>query len=160
MIAFFSGEDVYSNFYKTPIDKYGIRFSNSEQLFMYEKAMLFGDVSSMNVIAITRNPKEVKKLGRLVKGFDQDLWDNKKYDIMSSVVYEKFTQNRRLREYLLNSKYDGYTYVEASPYDKIWGVGISQDNPDVFNKDKWLGENLLGKVLGEVRERIKSETVV
>lgn len=46
--------------------------------------------------------------------------------------------------------------VEASPLDKIWGIGLARDNADASNPKKWKGLNLLGKALMAVREDLRN----
>jgi ribA/ribD-fused uncharacterized protein len=41
--------------------------------------------------------------------------------------------------------------VEASPVDKIWGIGLAADHPDAANPERWPGLNLLGIALMQVR---------
>jgi len=72
---------------------------------------------------------------------------------MKYVNYLKFTQNLEFRNQLLET--ENRTLVEASPYDKIWGVGLEETNDLILDEKNWLGQNLLGKALMEVRELIK-----
>ena len=136
------------NWYFSPFIKNEIRFINNEQYFMWEKQQLFDNtnVSLEKNILETTNPALIRNLGRLVKNFNQTVWDTKKYDIMKRGLIEKFSQNKELKKALLNT--NDAILVEASPYDKIWGIGISEE--DTKNK-KWRGENLLGKALMDVR---------
>jgi len=76
---------------------------------------------------------------------------------MYEAVYKKFTQNEDLRQELLSDKYKDKHFVKGSPYDRIWGVGIKWTNKAIADKDNWKGENLLGQVLDDVREKLKLE---
>jgi len=143
---FFYG-GVYSNWYKCNFVYKNKNFSNTEQAFMYEKAMLFNDIETAEKILKTFNPKTAKDLGRSVKNFNDEVWNNNKFDIMYNVNYEKYKQNENLLKELL--KYENY--VEASPYDTIWGIGMAADNPNINNPNNWKGSNLLGKVLDKVK---------
>ena len=150
-IYFWKPEDTngyLSNWYTSPFVKNGITFKNNEHYFMWEKQQLFDNtnVSLEKNILETTNPALIRNLGRLVKNFNQTVWDTKKYDIMKRGLIEKFSQNKELKKALLNT--NDAILVEASPYDKIWGIGISEE--DTKNK-KWRGENLLGKALMDVR---------
>mgnify|MGYP003516350373 FL=1 len=60
--------------------------------------------------------------------------------------------NLILLKELLDSKYDNKTFVEASPFDTIWGTGMDEDNPNVEYESKWKGLNLLGKCINKIRE--------
>ena len=42
----------------------------------------------------------------------------------------------------------------ASPTDRIWGIGLTEDDPRAWNKKSWRGRNLLGEVLTRVRDRL------
>jgi ribA/ribD-fused uncharacterized protein len=70
----------------------------------------------------------------------------------------RFTQSAKCRELLLAT--GDKILVEASPYDKVWGVGLAASDTDILDETKWKGENLLGKVLTEVREIIKSDILL
>ena len=119
---------------------------------MAEKARLFNDEETLRKILSTDDPKEVKALGRLIKNFDQETWENNKYDIVVKGNYAKFSQNSKLKEYLLNTK--NKILAEASPYDKIWGIGLDKNNENAYNPKTWEGENLLGFALMEVRDML------
>lgn len=127
-----------------------ITFNCAEQYMMYEKAMLFEDYDTAVKILETDDPWEQKALGRTVSDFDPDQWNEVARDIVFAGNVAKFTQNNQLKEVLLKTK--GTTLVEASPYDKIWGIGLKQNDPRALNRETWRGSNWLGEVLTEVRE--------
>ena len=127
-----------------------------EQFMMEKKAELFGDEEIRQKILETRTPDRIKALGRKVRGFDQALWDRAKYAIVLNGNWCKFSQNRRLRDFLLST--GDSILAEASPYDTIWGIGLSADSPDAENPFKWRGQNLLGFALMEVREELRRVT--
>ena len=145
-----TNKKVLSNFHLTNIKYKNLTFSSSEQLFMYKKAELFKDDQMKEKILKAKTPKEAKGYGRLVKNFDTKIWDKNKIDIMTEVLTLKFSQNQYLKNYLLSTK--GYTLVEASPYDRIWGIGFDEFNA-LKNKNKW-GQNLLGDCLMKVRDEV------
>lgn len=131
------------------------KFSNSEQAFMWEKAKFFGDEEIADVMLITPDPAEVKSLGRKVKNFDVEKWSIASYRIMLDVNLAKFKQNPMLKDILLNT--GDLMLVEASPYDKIWGIGLNVNDAEITPKEEWKGTNWLGKALMEVREYFLSE---
>lgn len=146
-ISFFSTKDPYgefSNWYRSTFEYGSYIFVNSEQFFMWQKALLFGDKEIADTIVCTVDPKEIKALGRRVKNFNQRLWDSVKYDLMYLANYLKYSQNDELKQKLIDTK--GRHIEEASPYDEIWGIG-----------KHGKGQNLLGKVLMELRDYFINE---
>jgi len=136
------------NWYASPFTVHNIQFINNEQYFMWAKQQLFDRANTTleaQILSAT-SPKVMKDLGRLVKNFDQTTWDQQKFAIMKSGIYEKFTQNPELKQKLLDTK--DAILVEASPFDKVWGIGLNE--ADAKTKP-WKGENLLGKALMAVR---------
>jgi len=131
-------------------------FFNSEQYFMYIKAITFGDTEIAEEILLKgKNPKTAKALGRKVKNYDDKVWNEKRYQVMVDANMLKYSQNENLKEMLLNKEFDGKKFCEASPKDRIWGVGLSENDPLIDDEKNWLGTNLLGKVLDETRKRLK-----
>ena len=124
-----------------------------EQYMMAGKAQLFGDEERRKEILACSDPKQIKALGRKVRGFDQVVWDKFKYAIVLNGNWCKFSQNRELREFLLST--GDSVLVEASPYDRIWGIQLSADTPEAQNPFRWRGENLLGFALMEVRDELR-----
>ena len=124
---------------------------------MYCKAMFFGDYDTVREILEAKTPKEAKALGRKVKDFNDDAWAQVREDMMYTAVFQKFSQNEQLRNYLLSPAFDGLKFVEGSPYDKIWGAGVSWCDPKIADEANWTGQNLLGKTLDNVRRIIKDE---
>lgn len=152
-IYFWNG--TYSNWHPAVITdlETGKKFANTEQAFMWYKAMQFGDTETAQKVEETPNPREVKKLGRLVKNYDDAQWEKVRYDIMVKVNMWKFTQIRGFMDELLAT--GDKIIVEASPYDKIWGVGLLEDDPLILDEKNWQGQNLLGKVCMEIRETLR-----
>jgi hypothetical protein len=147
----------FSNFYpaKLVVDK--IEYSSSEQYFMGQKALHFGDKETFEKILKAKTPKEAKVLGRQVKGYVDEEWAKVRYDVMKKAVYEKFSQNEDLLEFILSVKFDDKKFVEGSPIDGVWGIRIDWQNPEADDESKWNGLNLLGKVIDDVRAELLSE---
>ena len=118
---------------------------------MAQKAELFGDKEIHKQIIACDDPAEIKKLGRRVRKFDASVWDQAKYSIVLNGNWKKFSQNPQLRDFLLST--GDQILVEASPYDTIWGIGLSADQA-VAGPQSWRGENLLGFALMEVRDEL------
>lgn len=131
----------------------GIEYSTAEQYMMSQKALLFGDTKIYEEIMNADHPKQFKALGRKISGFDEAIWNKHKCGIVIKGNLAKFSQNPELKSFLLNTK--ERILVEASPYDKIWGIGISSDDPKCENPEMWNGENLLGFCLMEVRDLLR-----
>ena len=146
-----------SNFYPCKFDLDDEIWISSEQYFMASKARCFLDEESYIQIRQTSTPEAAKKLGRKVKGFNDNVWDMVKYHIMKDAVYAKFSQNENLKKFLLSPDFEGKDFVEGSPFDGVWGVKMDYRNPNIDNPENWNGENLLGKVLNEVREKLKED---
>jgi len=157
---FYGIDSPYDNFYASPIvfpstdSLIPTVYFCVEQRFMDMKAVLFNDLLSAYRIMKSDDPGEIKMIGRKVKNYDDNIWANKRFDIMEEAVYAKFSQNLKLREKIINEK---GRFVEASPLDKIWGIGLDKYDPRCKMPEKWKGLNLLGKVLDNVRERLIKE---
>ena len=147
-------------------------FLTTEQYMMYHKAILFEDQEIARCIMLELGPKKQKALGRKVKGFDSKIWDREKEKIVENGNWWKFTQPKEkdLRPMLLETGQRELVEVgflhkvnaimalntfKASPFDRIWGVGYSAANAE-SSRANW-GENLLGKALTRVRERLRAE---
>lgn len=141
-----------SNWYKSPFTIEGISYCCVEQYMMAGKARLFGDkVAETNIMKST-NPRYIKQQGREVKGFNTREWEEARVDIVREGNLAKFKQDARFKKYLKETR--GKILVEASPYDKIWGIGLSKDEPSVKDPRTWRGNNLLGYVLMDVRDEL------
>ena len=143
------GKSCFSQWYEASFELDGVEYRTAEHYMMAEKARLFQDNDTLKQIIAAEHPGEAKKLGRLVKEFKQEVWLEHRFDIVVRGNAGKFGQNLDLREFLINTK--DRILVEASPRDRIWGIGLGQNNPDAENPYKWRGENLLGFALMEVR---------
>ena len=146
---FWSG--IFSNWHISDFIVDGVSYSSGEQYMMYQKALTFNDIETADEILEEIMPNFQKQLGRKIKNFDSKIWNDVKYELIKKGLREKFSQNSNLKLYLL--KYKDYQIVEASPEDKIWGIGFYA-NLAISNIDFW-GENLLGKILTELAQEIK-----
>jgi len=131
-----------------------VDFTCTEQYMMASKAQIFGDKEIEKEILETRDPKQMKSLGRKVRNFDPKVWDEIKYSIVLNGNYYKFAQNKTMRDILINT--GDKVLVEASPLDTIWGIGFAESNPKAADPKSWRGLNLLGFALMEVRDEIKT----
>ena len=131
----------------------GVEYHTAEQFMMAQKAVLFGDEEIRREIMAAKHPKQYKDLGRKIKGFVQDVWDKNCCDIVIRGNVAKFSQNEDMKAFLLNTK--ERVLVEASPFDKIWGIGMKEDDPRAENPTLWNGTNFLGFCLMEVRDILR-----
>lgn len=132
-------------------------FLCTEQAFMWAKAKYFGDEhAAADILENGDDPMYCKMRGREVAGYDDARWEAVRYGYMLKPNFERFSQDKELNALLTDPKYDGLEFVEASPYDRIWGIGLAQDDPAIDDKINWKGRNLLGQVITEVRKRILS----
>jgi len=129
-----------------------ITYESAEHWMMAKKAELFGDEKQLKNILSDLSPANAKKYGRKVKDFDPLIWEEKAYQIVVEGNFHKFSQNAELAKFLLST--GNKVIVEASPFDKIWGIGTDKH---LVNPKEWKGTNLLGFALMEVREELSSE---
>ncbi|KAI6206196.1 NADAR family protein [Aphelenchoides besseyi] len=154
IMPFYTARYCFSNFFQTKFEFDGHEFTTSEQAFMYVKAKEFKDEQSKEKILRETDPKRCKMIGRKVSGFDKTLWDRISSNVMVEVLREKFGQNRALRDFLIGT--GNSLLVEAAPRDRIWGIGMGENNPKVANPKLWRGRNLLGVALMQVRDELKT----
>ena len=139
----------FSQWFGSPFEVDGIKFLTAEHFMMAEKAKLFGDAETLRRVLLATDPAEAKALGRTVSGFDDEVWVKNRWRIVVDANQHKFSQNLAMREFLAGT--ENHTLVEASPYDTVWGIGLKADSPAALHPAQWLGLNLLGYALMEVR---------
>ena len=133
----------------------GVEFNCCEQYMMYKKALMFGDYDIANKVMNEKNPREQKALGRKVKGFNKERWETYCRKIVYDGNMAKFTQNENMLWELMST--GDSTIVEASPKDKIWGIGLSDSDTRAQDRSTWQGTNWLGEAIQAVRETLKKE---
>lgn len=148
------GKSCLSQWFEASFEVEGLTYLTAEHFMMAEKARLFGDLETRTSILTARTPAEAKKLGRGVKGFDDAAWDQARFDIVVRANEAKFSKNQALRDYLLTT--GDRVLVEASPVDRIWGIGLAANDERALEPRAWCGLNLLGFALMEVRARLAS----
>ena len=152
---FFTEANPFSQWYPCSFTASGNTFNCAEQFMMHGKALLFADTETAAKILAAAHPRQHKALGRKVKPFDDVVWKRERLNIVRAGSRAKFTQNPELLEKLLATA--GTLLVEASPYDKIWGIGLAATDPRAKDPAQWKGQNLLGKILTELREQLIAE---
>jgi ribA/ribD-fused uncharacterized protein len=146
-VYFWGYRDIFSNHYTYDMEIDGFLFNCVEQYMMYEKAKLFNDGITALKILNTNVPNVQKQLGRQVENFDEKIWDEMKYHIVYRACLYKFFNTKLYEQFC---KFKGYKFVEASPYDTIWGVGLSENDDAILDEKNWKGQNLLGKILTDL----------
>lgn len=141
-----------SNWARSPFQVDGIRYNCAEQYIMWSKAVVMDDESSAQKILATNDPQTQKRLGRQVQHWKDGLWKRQREPVMVRAARAKFSQNPELQERLI--KTHPRRMAEASPSDKIYGIGLAPDDPLAQNPQNWRGENLLGRVLEQIREEL------
>lgn len=144
------GSFCFSQWFESPFSINGYSYKTSEHWMMAQKAHLFDNHEIAERIIASKKPAEAKDLGRQVLNFDQDIWLQKRFEIVRLGNIHKFNQNPDLMDFLLNTH--NRVLVEASPVDSIWGIGMAKDHPDIQNVKAWPGLNLLGFALMEARD--------
>ncbi|MBR2742161.1 MAG: TIGR02452 family protein [Clostridia bacterium] len=155
-VFFWKADEAYgcfSNWYARGFTVDGISYLHVEQYMMAGKARLCGDEERLSAVLRAKSPSECKRLGRSVTPFDAEAWDKAKYDIVKTGARAKFAQNADLKAVLMST--GDALIAEASPKDKIWGIGIGAAEAAERAPSDWPGENLLGKVLMELRDEFK-----
>lgn len=141
-----------SNWYHSDFSADGIHFSSMEQYMMYKKAVRFNDKAIAERILEIQDVSQIKALGRMVAGYDDNIWSGIRQITVYQGLLEKFSQNDELKDKLL--KTGNSVLAECAVKDTIWGIGLSMRDPDRLEMAKWKGKNLLGYTLMMVRERI------
>lgn len=126
-----------SNFYPIILEIDGKKYRSSEHYYQACKAL---NMDEHEKIRNTLTPNDSKKMARTIKSFDPN-WDTNRLTVMRKVLEVKFAIPE-MREALLAT--DGFELIEGNYWgDDFWGVCTSE------------GQNNLGKILMELREKYK-----
>jgi len=143
------GKHVLSQWWLCAFTIDAVQYRSAEHYMMAEKARLFGDDDVLRQILAAPSPGAAQALGRKVKHFDETRWAAACFDIVVRGNVAKFGEDDALREYLLAT--GNQVLVEASPVDRIWGIGLAVDDPRALEPAQWRGTNLLGFALMQAR---------
>ena len=143
----------FSQWFERDFNADNFTYKCAEQYMMAQKAKLFGDEEIFQRILEAKTPKTMKDLGRMVKDFDPNVWNQHKFNIVVAGNLAKFSQNEDLKEFLLST--GNKVLVEASPYDNVWGIQLKATDPRATDPAQWQGENLLGFALMQVRDSLR-----
>lgn len=149
------GRGCLSQWWPSPFVVNGVTYLTAEHWMMAEKARLFHDAEAERAVLDAPNPALAKAAGRTVEGFDESAWRRERFEIVVRGSCHKFSSNPDLRTYLTNT--GERVLVEASPRDKVWGIGMGARNANAEKPECWQGLNLLGFALMEARARLRSD---
>jgi ribA/ribD-fused uncharacterized protein len=144
------GRGCLSQWWEAAFTVDGVTYPTAEHWMMAGKARLFDDADSLAAVMAATNPGAAKAAGRRVRGFDEHLWEKARYQLVVAGNLAKFGQHPELAQFLRRT--GPKVLVEASPYDRIWGVGMAESDPNVAHPLRWKGLNLLGFALMDVRD--------
>jgi ribA/ribD-fused uncharacterized protein len=130
----------------------GVVYRTAEHWMMAEKARLFGDRDTLAEILAAPSPAAAKALGRKVQRYSDEAWARARSEAVVRGNVAKFGQHEALGAFLRSTRQR--VLVEASPHDRIWGIGMSASNVDARIPARWRGENLLGFALMEARAHL------
>lgn len=146
------GPSCLSQWYPAPFSVDGLRYATAEHWMMAEKARLFGDDAALAGVLTDDDPRTVKAWGRRVRGYDDAAWAAARFDAVVRGNVAKFSADPALRAFLLGTA--GRLLVEASPTDRIWGIGLAAADPRAADPRSWQGDNLLGFALMRARDTL------
>jgi ribA/ribD-fused uncharacterized protein len=146
------GASCLSQWWPSPFTVDGVEYATAEHWMMASKARLFGDADAERRAVAASGPAQAKKIGRLVRGFDDTLWQRERFGIVVEGSVHKFAAHADLRAFLLGT--GNRVLVEASPLDRVWGIGLPADDERAMDPTRWRGPNLLGFALMAARERL------
>jgi len=161
-VAFWHGP--FSQWWPSKFEHLGTTYNCCEQYMMAMKAMLFSDFVSYekimaadgewgdDIATFTKYPRRQKELGREVSNFNSATWDANCMSVVRSANLLKFSQNKKLLDMMV--AVGDRKFVEGSPYDRIWGVGLKWSDSRSLDPATWRGENKLGDCLTFVRDEL------
>ncbi|MEU5878430.1 NADAR family protein [Spirillospora sp. NPDC047279] len=132
----------------------GVRYATAEHWMMAGKARLFGDDAALARVLDASSPAKAKAVGREIRGFDEEAWTAGRFEIVAAGNVAKFGAHPELEDYLLGT--GTRVLVEASPRDRIWGIGLAAADERAEDPHRWRGLNLLGFALMEARARLSA----
>jgi ribA/ribD-fused uncharacterized protein len=146
------GPSCLSQWFPAEFEADGAMFLSAEHYMMWRKAMLFGDEAVADRVLEVSHPNEAKTLGRQISGFDEQTWVRERFAIVVEGNVAKFDAHDELRGFLLGT--GDRVLVEASPMDRIWGIGMTARDASADEPARWRGQNLLGFALMHARHRL------
>lgn len=155
IICFHNPDEKYgwlSNWYLSDFNIDDVSFSSMEQYMMYEKAVAFEDFETAEKILETQNVAMIKQYGRQVANYNDIIWNGIRQIVVYKGLFAKFSQNATLCENLI--KTGSAILAECAVMDRVWGIGLSMNDPNRFDMNQWNGQNLLGFAIMQVRKQL------
>ncbi|WP_320773231.1 NADAR family protein [Streptomyces sp. CRN 30] len=149
-----AGPGCLSQWWPSPFTVDGVEYATAEHWMMAGKARLFGDAAAERRVLAARHPAEAKKAGRLVRGFDEETWARERFRIVVEGSVHKFAAHAEPRGFLLAT--GDRVLVEASPVDRVWGIGLAAGDEAATDPERWRGPNLLGFALMAARAELRA----
>ncbi|MEV7245463.1 NADAR family protein [Streptomyces sp. NPDC093248] len=146
------GASCLSQWWPSPFVVEGVHYATAEHWMMARKARLFGDAEAERRVLAAEHPAEAKKAGRLVRGFDEAIWERERFRIVVEGSAHKFAAHAGPAAFLRGT--GDRVLVEASPVDRVWGIGLAAGDEAASDPERWRGPNLLGFALMEARDRL------
>jgi N-glycosidase YbiA len=143
-IYFYSTRDTYgcfSNFSAHGIELKGKWWPTSEHYFQAQK---FAGTPHEEQVQRAKTPKQAAEMGRDRSRPLRADWEQAKDNVMREAVLAKFLRHLDIQQILLSTGDE--ELIEATTNDYYWGCGTNK-----------TGKNMLGKILVEVREEIRSQ---
>lgn len=140
--------------YAAPFDTEGERFSTVEHYLAWRKAVLFGDAHAAERILRAESPTKAKAIGRSVTPFNDEVWKAHRLEVAVAGNIAKFSAHPELADYLAQTGHK--VLADASPIDRVWGIGLAADDPSAKDPQLWPGLNIMGFSLMEARSQLTS----
>ncbi|MEU6523156.1 NADAR family protein [Streptomyces sp. NPDC046924] len=147
------GASCLSQWWPSPFTVDGVRYATAEHWMMAAKARLFADPEGERRVLAAQHPAQAKEAGRLVRGFDEETWRRERFRVVVEGSVHKFAAHADLRAFLLGT--GERVLVEASPVDRVWGIGLAATDERATDPEQWRGPNLLGFALMRARTRLR-----
>ena len=147
-----TGPGCLSQWWSAPFTVDGVAYPTAEHWMMAGKARLFHDDQALAAVLAAADPKAAKAAGRSVRGFDEHVWAAARFDLVVAGNLAKFRNSPELGAFIAATRPS--VLVEASPRDRIWGIGMTASHPDAQRPSRWRGTNLLGFALMNVRDQL------
>lgn len=145
-----------SNLYPSEFRYMDMQFENAEQYLTYMKAHICGDEEMEEKVMQGEEPRLIRRMRRRMdqeNEISQKLWPEIRQEVARWGVRQKFLQNQALQEELLATNYA--LLAEASDANEVWAIGLPMEEYKKYKPGNWKGQNLMGKVLMDVRRELR-----